>query len=280
MSNKVIKYNNRMNEVAFKRFTSVELDLFFSICYKMKEKKIETIRLSFTELKKLAKIKSNLTTNEFYEYLKSVYDKLIQLDFSFEIGERGKRKYKKFLLFTEYEIIEEEQYVDVSINTKFDFVLNQLTDNFTRFELEEFTKLKSGYSKQMFKLLAQYNSTGFFKISIDDFKEKMDIPVSYRMTHINTYVLTPILTELQFYFRNLKLKKIKRGRNIDKLEFTFDKRKERTLGFKNGNPVTADERTFEEIREAGKNSIKDEFERLDRSEQARLVREQIKHKII
>ena len=115
---------------------------------------------------------------------------------------------------------------------------------------------------------------------MNDFKQKLDIPNSYKMHHIDKFVLKPILTELPSYFKNLKLEKIKKGRNIDRLKFTFDKRKERTLGFQNGNPVTADERSFEEIREAGKNSLKEEFESLDRSEQARLVREQIKHKII
>ena len=131
----------------------------------------------------------------------------------------------------------------------------------------------------MFKLLAQYNTTGIYNISIDDFRKKLDIPRSYRMTHINKSVLTPILTELPSYFKNLKLEKIKKGRNIDRLKFTFSPRKERTLGFKNGNPVTADERSFEEVQEERRNTTREEFESLDRAEQARLVREQLKKRL-
>ena len=37
MSNEVVKYHNKMNEIAFRKFTSIELDMFFSICYKMKK---------------------------------------------------------------------------------------------------------------------------------------------------------------------------------------------------------------------------------------------------
>ena len=265
-----------MNEVSFKKFTSVELNLFFAICYKMKEKKSENIRLTFEELKKLSKYERKGTINDFFSYLKSMYDKLIQLNFFYE----DEKEYIKFILFTKYKINKEAQYADVSVNKEFEYILNELTGNFTRFELEEFTKLKSSYSKQMFKLLAQYNSTGVFNISIDDFRNKLDIPIGYKMCNIDVKVIKPILSELQFYFKNLKLKKIKKGKNIDKLEFTFGKRKERTLGFQNGNPVTADERSFEEIREAGKNNIKEEFESLDRREQAKLIKEQLKHKII
>lgn len=170
-------------------------------------------------------------------------------------------------------MIKKKHYIDVSVNKEFEYILNELKVNFTRFELEEFTKLKSSYSKQMFKLLAQYNSTGILIISMDVFREKLDIPVSYKMHHIDSKILKPIMNELKSYFRNLKLEKIKKGRNIDKLKFTFSPRKERTLGFKNGNPVTADERTFEEIQ--NEENIKKKFEGLEPSEQVKFIREQL-----
>lgn len=275
MANEVLKYDNRMNEVSFKKFTSIELNLFFSICYKMKEKKTENIRLSFEELKKLSKYDRKGTINDFSKYLKSMYDKLIQLNFFYE----DEKEYIKFILFTKYRIDKEAQYADISVNKKFKYILNELIGNFTRFELEEFTKLKSSYSKQMFKLLAQYNLTGIFNISIKDFRNKLDIPIGYKMCNIDVKVIKPILSELQFYYKNLKLEKIKKGKSIDKLKFTFNKRKERTLGFQDGNSVTADERTFEEVREAGKNNIKEEFESLDRNKQIKLIRKKLKYKI-
>ena len=244
----------------------------------MKEKKTELICLTFDELKKLINYK--FTGNDrFYNDLKAMYRKLINLSISFETGERGKRIWTEFILFIKYVVDEQEKTVKIKINPDFYYILNEITTNFTRFELSEFTKLKSIYSKQMFKLLAQYNTTGIYNISIDDFRKKLDIPRSYRMTHINKSVLTPILTELPSYFKNLKLEKIKKGRNIDRLKFTFSPRKERTLGFKNGNPVTADERSFEEVQEERRNTTREEFESLDRAEQARLVREQLKKRL-
>lgn len=269
MANEVVKYHNSMNDISFKKFSAVELDLFFSICYKLREKGTEEVQITFEEIKKLSKYNRKGTINDFYEYLKSIYDKLIQLNFSYE----DDGKYIKFILFTGYEIDKEKQYIDVAINKKFEFVFNELTSNFTRFELEQFTKLRSSYSKQLFKLLSQFNFTGNFIISLDDFKKKLNIPASYKMHNIDSRVLNPILLELKFYFKNLKLEKIKKGRNIDRLKFTFSPRKESILGFKNGNPVTVDERTFEEIQK--EKDIKKEFEGLNPSEQVKLIRVQL-----
>ncbi|MEJ7276703.1 RepB family plasmid replication initiator protein, partial [Staphylococcus epidermidis] len=110
---------------------------------------------------------------------------------------------------------------------KLKHVLNEITADFTKFELKEMTHLKSTYSKNMFRLLKQYKHTGYFKIQIDDFRERLDIPKSYRMTHINQKVLTPIIKELSMIFNNLHISKIKakKGRKIEWLEFTFDSEK-------------------------------------------------------
>ena len=125
----------------------------------------------------------------------------------------------------------------------------------------------------MFKLLAQYNSTGVLNISIADFREKLDIPISYRMCEINIRVLKPILSELQHYFKNLKLEKVKKGRNIDRLKFTFSPRKEKTLGYKNGEEIVVDNRSFIDI--TRENEIRKEFECLDINEQVKLIRKQL-----
>ena len=89
------------------------------------------------------------------------------------------------------------------------------------------THLKSTYAKNMFRILKQYKHTGYMKIKIDDFRERLDIPNSYRMSNINQFVLNPIIKELSTIFKNLHINKIKakKGRKIEWLEFTFDAEK-------------------------------------------------------
>ena len=89
-----------MNEISFRKFNSVELDLFFSICYQMKEKKSDIIQLSFSEIKQIAKLKMNYTIEDFSKILKSMYKKLIGLSFSLE----DEKEYLEFVLFTKYQI--------------------------------------------------------------------------------------------------------------------------------------------------------------------------------
>ena len=69
----------------------------------------------------------------------------------------------------------------------------------------------------------QYRSTGYYVVRIEDFRERMDIPDNYQMGNIDQKVLQPALRELQNYFNDLKVKKIKakKGNKIAKLEFTF-----------------------------------------------------------
>ena len=73
----------------------------------------------------------------------------------------------------------------------------------------------------MFRLLKLYKSTGFYTVSVDEFRRLLDIPESYTMKKIGAKILSLILKELSPYFRDLNINKIKEGRSIKVLEFTF-----------------------------------------------------------
>ncbi|MEJ7365919.1 replication protein Rep, partial [Staphylococcus epidermidis] len=84
--------------------------------------------------------------------------------------------------------------------------------------------LKSSYSKTMFRLLKQYKHTGYLKLSMEDFRTRLDVSKSYQMCDITKRVLKPISKELTPIFNNLNINKIKsrKGRKIEYLEFIFD----------------------------------------------------------
>lgn len=58
---------------------------------------------------------------------------------------------------------------------------------------------------------------------VKDFRELLDIPVSYRMRDIDTRVFKPIEKELSQFFEPFQIKKIKakKGNKIERLEFYF-----------------------------------------------------------
>ncbi|QLL17313.1 RepB family plasmid replication initiator protein [Staphylococcus aureus] len=224
MTGETVVYKNEMNLVPLRRFTATEINLFFAMCNKLKEQDTNTLRLSFDELKKLSNYSPETRNiNRFANDLDNVYKKMLNLTIRYEDDDVIER----FVLFNHYRIHKREQYLEISTSSNLKHILNSITNNFTKFELKEMTRLKSTYSKNMFRLLKQYKHTGYLKIHIDDFKNRLDIPKSYRMTDINKNVFKSIIIELGSIFNNLTINKIKakKGRKIEWIEFTFDAEK-------------------------------------------------------
>lgn len=218
MSNNLIRYNNSMNTVPFGKFKEKELDLFFSICFKLKEQETKELVLNFSELKELSHYE-NRNLDRFVKDLKSTYDKMLALNFTIGCSSN----FTKFVLFTKYNINSSLRIVSIKVNEEFRYILNELTGNYTKFELMDFVTLKSGYSKNVFKLLKQWEQVGKYEITIEEFRRILDIPIKYRMSEIDKKVLKPVMEELPQHFFNLNLQKIKKGRNVSKLLFTWAK---------------------------------------------------------
>lgn len=212
----MIKYHNDMNLIAFNDFSQRELNIFFSLCLLMKDKGTGEITLSYNDIKKI--IPDRFESNKkFEEILESVYDKLLRL----RLETRDKNKIEKFILFTSYKIHVNEKIVTINTNSDYSYILNNLSKNFTLFELQEFNELSSTYSKHMFRLLKQYKHTGYYKVSVDEFKRLLNVPESYTMRKITDKILSIVLKELFDNFIDLKVNKIKDGRVIKFLEFSF-----------------------------------------------------------
>ena len=84
--------------------------------------------------------------------------------------------------------------------------MNEITKNFTVFELQEFSSLKSTYSKQMYRQLKQWKKKGEKEYSVAEFRELLSIPDSYKASHIDSRILKPIQKKLSKCFDNFKIK--------------------------------------------------------------------------
>ncbi|MGL6100974.1 MAG: replication initiation protein, partial [Fusobacteriaceae bacterium] len=159
-----IKYHNEMNTVTFGSFKEKELDLFFSICFKAKEAGTQEIIITFEELKKLSNY-SNRNLNRFIKDLESTYDKMLRLNIKIKYSELD---FEKFNLFLKYHIMGEKRKISLQVSDKFEFLLNKLLGNYTKFDLLEFVSLKSMYSKNLFKLLKQWETTKKREFEIEE----------------------------------------------------------------------------------------------------------------
>ncbi|MCQ9316966.1 replication initiation protein [Levilactobacillus brevis] len=220
MSNEIVKYDPELNTIPLRKFTPVEMNLFFSIVSRMRDKGDETVRFSFDQLKELSAYKPT-ANNRFIDDIESTYQKILGLRF----GRRSKDGlYREFfVMFTEFEINghADDPYVDIKIYPKAIKLLNEL-ESWVRYALSEFRDLKSSYAKTMFRLLKQFRTTGYAYFSVADFNELLDVPKSYKSSNINQSVLKPIKEELTPLFRGLTVrKKYGKGRGKPVIGYSF-----------------------------------------------------------
>lgn len=224
MSNEIVRYSNQFNAQALRRFTALDLDLLMAIAARARDKEIDEVTFTFEELRRLAHVKKNLTDKELAARIVEVNDRLLACRFRFQDDSRT----VQFTLFSGFETDWKTRKLLVAVNPRFSFLLNDLTSQFTRFELAEFTALKSSYAKETYRRLKQFRQTGVWKVSLAEFRRLLDIPDSYRISHINSRVIKPIEDELK-PLMNLKVHrkfaKVAAGRGRSQLvgfEFEFD----------------------------------------------------------
>lgn len=231
MANEVVKYQNDLNTASIRSWTEKEMDVFFSVVAKIREKSAYNTTFSFEELRDITPFKKNITKKEFVDELVSVSKKLSTLNY-LESSEEG-MIVKLFVLFQTFDINGIKETLTVGVHPQFEYVFNKIGMEFTQFELQEFIDVSSTYAKTAYRLLKQYRTTGWWKVTVEDFKMLLDVPKSYRSSNIDQKVLKPILEQLggtddSALFKNLKVtKEKKRGRGrggvISGYTFSFEK---------------------------------------------------------
>lgn len=219
--NEIVKYNNYMNSLKFKGFTSMDYNFLMVLCNKLRNKDISEIIISFEELRKKTGYKQT-SVNKFVSDLERMNKKLMEITCKFETN----TQIVMFVLFTTFVIDTDSQILKVSVNKDFQFILNDLIKNFTRFGLQEFVELDSKYSKNLYRLLKQYRSTGYCNISLEEFSKIMDCPETYKGKYVMDKIVKPSVNELNVKSCFDSLQCIpqyarKRGKPVTGYIFTF-----------------------------------------------------------
>lgn len=241
----IVKYHNDFNKIKLPSFSEQEQNMLFGILTKIKEKKLgENVNFTSKELLKFST--ENLTNKALDDVIVTLRDKFFKADFTILIEDKerdliGKEIINLFQSFKlwypsgDYEYTN-LQRIELSVNPHFEYLINQLTANFTAFELSEFIALSGKYTKTLYRLLKQYRTTGKAYFEWEEFCRVMDIPQDYRQSEIDKRIIKPALKELtkertlfdqvRIPFKNLAYKKEKtagrgRGGKVSGIVFTF-----------------------------------------------------------
>ncbi|MBX1152324.1 replication initiation protein [Campylobacter jejuni] len=242
----IVKYHNDFNKIKLPSFTEIEQDLLCGLMVKLKEEK-NKVTFYPSDLRNI--LKSNYDNESLLKFSSSLKEKFFKADFTIIektiIDKEELTAYRTINLFTEFTVYvfenedngkNELKRIEIQVNPRFEYILNQLTANFTAFELAEFIALNGKYTKTLYRLLKQFRTTGKAYFEWEEFCRIMDIPQDYRQSEIDKRILKPAIKELskernlfdqvRVPFKNLAYEKEKakgrgQGGKVSGITFTF-----------------------------------------------------------
>ena len=230
MTHEIVQYHNDFNTVPLRNFNEREKRIIMTLLHQVKNKDIEIVKIDFDTLRSLSgweNTQHNSTNQEFVTYLTGLSKKIGQLQGVLR-SKNGLRSIV-FNLFPTFIIDgEKTNTLTVRVNSEFKYLTN-LFDMFTAFELEDYNKISTSYGQELYRLLKQYRTTGFYRVKIDEFRHLLSVPEKYSNADMDKRIFSKTtVTDLSNAFSNFKIKQERgkgRGRPIIGYTFTFDKEK-------------------------------------------------------
>lgn len=196
MANEIVKYSNDVQTVALTQLTPLEARVFFALIHRLRDKGLKEVEFTWQELRELAHIRSNRDSERFAKTLEGIFKKIITMAICIEKPDG----WILFTLFSEFEVWRESQTLRCKIHERFEYVLNNIDQNFIRFELPQFLKLRSKYAQALFRHLKQYRDTGLWRVDIKDFRRLFSVPKSYPVKEVTKRVIEPAVRECKQFF--------------------------------------------------------------------------------
>lgn len=161
-----------------------------------------------------------------YEEIRQAADELSKKAIEIvSITPKGRKKWEKINLMSYCSYTEREGHILASFNSEAAPYLLNLSENFKGVEYERWSNIKSYYSYRFFWLLAQFEDSGYFEVSLKDLKEMFYIEDKYsRYYDFKRKVIIPVQKDLEQNSFPFTFKEVKDAtRNVVKLRFYFGK---------------------------------------------------------
>lgn len=219
--NEVVKYHNDLNTVTMRGWSATEMNIFFGIIAKLRDEGTKEVILDTDDLKEITDtIGSKVNSSRWGDAVEALADKIISLKYYY----RDENKRTIMNLFSFFEVNVEKKVLKVAVTDYFDYIINQLTVEFTSWELLEFRGLKSSYTKTIYRLLKQWRTVGKATYTVAELRTLLEIPESYSTGMVKKRVIEQAVKELSSYFKGIKCKSVKsnrKGTPVIAYEFTW-----------------------------------------------------------
>jgi plasmid replication initiation protein len=178
------------------------------------------VRVTADEFAQLADMerKDGLTPTFAYEGLKAACDKLYERSAHWREGKKEIRM--RWVWKAQYH--NGEGWAEICFSPDMTPHIFSIGKKYVRYRLEYARGLQSLYSSHLLRLLMTQKDTGFKTITLEDFRQTMEIPDSYRYADIKRRVINVAIKELNEKADwIIEFKETKRGRSVHSLQFTF-----------------------------------------------------------
>lgn len=219
--NEVVEYSKDF-ATSFNEFGSYELDLIVTLAYAARKKIKDHMNVNTNEnvnlfldpavIKKM--IQGNVSTKRIEEALKSIFNTSVQ------IKKDGYKVHKH--IFETLTYTEDGTEIIFELKKEFIPLFFNLTNNFTRHELLEFTGLKGRHSKRLYQIVMSYKNLKSWEFAPDEFLKMLS--TQYRWVDVETKIIKKAAEELaeKTNIKNLRMERIKSGKFITKIILKWD----------------------------------------------------------
>ena len=194
------RIHNRLTGFGLKDMSSVEQNLWWAIVKLLLDKGAGPVHIDRGEIEALSGYnKSDKSIADFIDDTTKMAHKIVSLttDIKCEDGDGN----QVFSLFPSFKI--KSEGVIVEISDKFLHWFNDLQSNFTRLDFTVLLKLRSKYTKEMYKNLMRNQDRSSSKkypgkwiVRADDFQSLLNFPRSYAPFEIKRKIIDPAFKEL------------------------------------------------------------------------------------
>lgn len=223
----VAKYSNDFNAVPLKDFSLVQKKILMTLIWLIKETDGSDITIDYDRFISLAQSKPR-SLEEGIRLIRQTFRKILSLSIT-EI--ETETSYEEFMLFTARKVDKKNGEITVRVNPDYFSLIKDFANEYTKFPLQIGNSFNKQYTIDIYKFLRQFADTGFWVVTVENFKRYLAIPDSYGATKIREKIINPALEELKKYYPNLRLEEVKakrkrgeRGRpKVTSYRFHFDK---------------------------------------------------------
>lgn len=228
MAKEIVKYDNFLNKVSFKDFSENDFNLLMCLCARLRDVGEEKQIYDYEYLMDLIEWDKTQRIEQWHNEIKRMTEKIRKIGGTFDVSPD---EYVTFNLFTTFRGNKQKRQLTVQVNKDFKYILNDITKNFTRFELSEYVRLNGRYTKQLYQNLKQFRKTGWWQVTVTEIRQHLSIPDSMPTMNIKPKILNPSIENIRECkgFSDLEvevLRSNKRGRAVEGYKFVWTAEKQ------------------------------------------------------